>query len=93
MISFENFDISRPSVIRTIISLDPEDKAWLDRRAREERTPMARLVRRAIKRLREDSQASPSSFEALLRQTAGMLKSGDGLAAQRRLRREWDRRR
>lgn len=79
-------------MIRTLISLDPEDKAWLERRSRQEGAPMARLVRRAIKRLREESEASPSRFEVLLRETAGMLKAGDGLAAQRRLRREWKRR-
>ena len=41
-------------MIRTIVSLDPEDKAWLDRQARQERTPMTRLVRRAIQRMIED---------------------------------------
>jgi hypothetical protein len=76
-------------MIRTIISLDPDDKAWLDRKARQERTPMARLVRRAIRRLREESEANPSRFEQLLRDTAGTQRSGDGLTVQRRLRREW----
>lgn len=81
-------------MIRTIISLDPDDKAWLDRKARQERTPMARLVRRAIQRLRQESDAKPSQFEALLRETAGLGGKGggknDGLTVQRRLRREWD---
>jgi len=36
-------------MIRTLISLDPDDKAWLDRKARQERTPMTRLVRRGIR--------------------------------------------
>jgi hypothetical protein len=80
-------------MVRTIISLDPDDKAWLDRKAREERVPMTRIVRRAIRRMREESGAEPSRFARLLRTTKGMGKSGaDGLAAQRRLRREWDRR-
>jgi hypothetical protein len=79
-------------VIRTIISLDPDDKAWLDRKARQERTPMARLVRRAIQRLRQESDSNPSRFDVLLRETSGIRKFGDGLAVQRRLRREWDRR-
>ena len=80
-------------MIRTIISLSPEDKAWLDRKAKEERVPMTRLVRRAIQRLRKETEAKPSRFEALLRDTAGIRKSGDGLAAQRRLRSEWNGRR
>jgi hypothetical protein len=79
-------------VVRTVISLDPEDKAWLDRTARRERVPMTRLVRRAIQRLRRESEANPSRFEKLLRETSGLHDVGDGLAYQRKLRREWDRR-
>ena len=79
-------------MIRTIVSLDPEDKAWLDRKARQERMPMTRLVRRAIQRMREESEAQPSGFDHLLRATSGLRKSGDGLAVQRKLRGEWDKR-
>jgi hypothetical protein len=79
-------------MIRTLISLDPEDKAWLDRKAKLERMPMARLVRQAIQRLRQDSEAKPSRFKVLLNETSGIGRTGDGLAVQRRLRREWDRR-
>ncbi len=79
-------------MIRTIVSLDPEDKAWLDRKARQERTPMTRLVQRAIKQLRRESEANPSGFDRLLRETSGLRKSGDGLAVQRRLRGGWDKR-
>ncbi len=79
-------------MIRTVISLDPEDKTWLDRQARRERAPMTRLVRRAIQRMRKESEANPSAFDRLLRETAGLRKSGDGLALQRKLRAEWDRR-
>ena len=79
-------------MVRTVISLDPEDKAWLDRQARRERAPMTRLVRRAIQRLRKESEANPSRFDLLLRETSGLRKFGDGLAYQRRLRGEWDKR-
>lgn len=78
-------------MVRTLISLDADDKAWLDRAARSERIPMTRLVRRAIRRLREAQEAAPQGFERLLRETAGSWKAGDGLAYQRRLRAEWDR--
>jgi hypothetical protein len=77
-------------MVRTIISLDPDDKAWLDRTAKRERTSMTRLVRHAIQRLRRDFEANPSRFETLLHRTAGMGQFGDGLAYQRRLRREWE---
>ena len=76
-------------MVRTVISLDPDDKAWLDRQARRERTPMTRLVRRAIQRLRKESEAHPSRFDLLLRETSGSWKFGDGLAYQRKLRGEW----
>jgi len=79
-------------MIRTVISLDAEDKAWLDRAARANRTRMTELVRRAIRQFRERSEADPAQFERLLRETAGSWKHGDGLAYQKRLRRDWNRR-
>lgn len=78
-------------MVRTLISLEAEDKAWLDRVARSERIPMTRLVRRAIRRLRQEQEAAPQGFERLLRETSGSWKAGDGLAYQRRARAEWGR--
>ena len=80
-------------MVRTVISLDSDDKAWLDRKAKRERTPMTRLVQRAIKRLREDSKADKPEVETLLRETAGLKRFGDGLEYQRKLRSEWRKRR
>lgn len=79
-------------MIRTLISLDDEDKQWLDRKAKEEGMTMAQLVRIAVRRYREQSEreASQPSLEELLRQTSGILKEGDGLEAQIRLRDEWE---
>ena len=54
--------------------------------------PMTRIVQRAIRRLREEAQANPSAFDRLLHETLGMRKAGDGLAIQRELRAEWDKR-
>jgi hypothetical protein len=84
--------ISNGRSVRTIISLDADDKAWLDRKAKQERTKMTRLVRRAIRQMREQSEAEPSGFDRLLRETSGLGRFGDGLAYQRKLRREWGRR-
>lgn len=78
-------------MIRTVISLEAEDKAWLDRVARSERIPMTKLVRRAIRRLRQEQEAAPHGLERLLRETAGLWKGGDALEYQRHLRAEWDR--
>ncbi|MEW6296802.1 MAG: ribbon-helix-helix protein, CopG family [Thermodesulfobacteriota bacterium] len=59
-------------MIRTVISLDPEDKTWLDRKARDERVPMAELVRRAIQRYREECELRAPAMEQLLQETAGI---------------------
>ncbi|MEK7404343.1 MAG: CopG family transcriptional regulator [Acidobacteriota bacterium] len=71
---------------RTIISIDPENKQWLERTARAQGVPMAGLVREAIRRMRQQEDVS---LEELLKQTSGLWKRGDGLAYQRRLRKEW----
>ncbi|MCC6563126.1 MAG: ribbon-helix-helix protein, CopG family [Xanthomonadales bacterium] len=77
---------------KTLINLDPDDKAWLDREAKRQRLPMTELVRRAVQgyRLREQSRRKPS-LQTALERTAGLWKQGDGLRWQRRLRDEWDR--
>ena len=76
-------------MIRTLISLDPEDKLWLDRKAEEEEVPMTQLVRTAIRRYREECESAAPSLERLLEETAGLLAGEDGLAVQLRLREEW----
>jgi len=77
-------------MIRTVISLDPEDKEWLDRRAQEEHVPMAQLIRRAVRCYREECESSSPSMDQLLQKTAGLWKAGDGLVYQRRIREEWE---
>ena len=78
-------------MIRTIISLDPESKAWLDRAARRRRVPMSRLVREAVEVYRTRDAGRNESFEELLKATKGIWKGGDALAYVRRLRNEWRR--
>lgn len=77
-------------MIRTVVSLDKEDKAWLDRKAAQEQVTMTEIVRRAVRRLRKDNTGSPEAFDALLRETSGLWKQGDGLSYQVRLRAQWD---
>lgn len=78
---------------RTLINLDPDDKAWLDREARKRHVPMTELARQAIRsyRVHEESRSRPT-LQAALARTAGIWRHGDGLAWQRRLREEWDHR-
>jgi len=76
-------------MVRTLISLEQDDKAWLERRAREEGVSMAEMVRRAVHRLRTESGAPPPATEDLLTRTAGIRSGEDGLTVQKRLRDEW----
>jgi hypothetical protein len=76
-------------MIRTLISLDPEDKLWLDRKAEEENVSMTQLVRNAIRRYREDCEAARPTLDRLLAETSGLLAGEDGLEVQLRLREEW----
>ena len=71
---------------RTILSLDPAAKAWLEERAAQEGVSMAEIMRRAITLLRE---RETTEREALIKSTAGIWKHGDGLEYQQKLRDEW----
>jgi len=78
-------------MVRTVISLDPEDKAWLDDAARREGVPMTEMIRRAVKRMRREEERP--SFREILERSRGTWNLGDGLEYQRRIRAEWDRER
>ncbi len=75
---------------RTVISLDPDDKAWLDNEAKERRVPMTQIVREAVRRLRKEREVTAPDFKKILRETTGIWKGEDGLAYQRARRAEWD---
>lgn len=76
-------------MVRTVISLDEDDKLWLDHRAAEEGVPMTELIRRAVRLLRDQAPADHQSLDDLLTATSGLWKQGDGLNYQERVRREW----
>lgn len=69
-------------MVRTVISLDDEDKAWLDRKAKEDNVAITEVIRRAVRRLREESGSEIRSLDELLRQTRGLWKKGDGLSKE-----------
>lgn len=80
-------------MIRTLISLDEEDKRWLDRRANEEGKTMTEIVRTAVREYRqqcEQSTGGEPTLEQLLERTSGLWRGGDGLTAQLLVREEWD---
>ena len=76
-------------MVRTIVSMEEDLKRWLDRKAKRERVPMSRLVRRAIENLRRESEAASLPIERLLGRTRGTWRHGNGLAWQNSMRREW----
>lgn len=77
-------------MVRTVVSLDEQDKEWLDQRAAEEGIPMTALVRRAVQLLRAQSDRDNPPLPELLNSTRGTWRHGDGLAYQRGLRDEWE---
>ena len=77
---------------RTIVTLDMDDKAWLDRYSRRHRVSAAEVVRRALRSYRDQSR--PSSLAAVVRDTRGAWAPRGEDAQERvdRLRDEWERR-
>ena len=78
-------------MIRTVTSLDTDDKRWLDQRAARDGISMSEVIRRAGRRIRsEESQAI--ALERGLRETHGACSGTDGYEAQKGFRDEWNRR-
>ena len=66
-------------MIRTVISLDEDDKRWLDRESARRGVTMTQMVRDAIRRMRAAPASSATSFDRLLEGTSGLWRQGDGL--------------
>ena len=80
---------------RMLISLQPDDREWLVKRAKVEHVPQTEVVRRALRLYRQKAEiGEPLSFEELARITSGIQDGAveDGLKVQQRLRDEWDKR-
>ena len=77
-------------MVRTVISLTEDDKAWIDRRARIEGVTMTEVVRRSVHFNRSVCDPEDADFLTLLGRTAGTWKQGDALEYQRRARAEWE---
>lgn len=78
-------------MLRTVVSFEPAEKAWLDQEAKIERVSMTQIVRKAIKLYRSSIEAQKKpAFSQLLKETAGTYKCVDGSKFQQQLRAEWD---
>jgi hypothetical protein len=71
---------------RMLISLEENDRRWLEQTAQEVGVPMSEVVRRAIRQAQEDGQ---KPLKDLLASTKGLWRRGDGLRYQRRIRKDW----
>jgi hypothetical protein len=69
-----------------ILSIEDQDKMWLEKKAREKNVSMAELIREAVRKMRKGEQ---TTLEQALKTTQGIWRDGDGLRYQRRVRREW----
>ena len=76
-------------MVRTVISLQEDDKKWLDERAVREGVPMTEMIRRAVRLLRAQTPLQGRSLDETLEATSGLWKHGDGLDYQEKMRREW----
>jgi hypothetical protein len=76
-------------MVRTVISLDESDKAWLDRQSARRKVAMTELVREAVGLLRRAEETRSRSPGDVLERTRGIWRRGDGLAWQNRMRDDW----
>ena len=76
-------------MIRTVVSLSEDDKRWLDAEAGRKGVSMTEVIRLAVSRLRAETRRA-RTFDNLLKTTAGIGTGEDGVALQKKLRKEWD---
>lgn len=77
-------------MIRTVISLDQQEKAWLDSVAKTNHISMASVIRLAIKEYRKKNKMmAMTDINTLLNQTKGTWPEKDGLKYQIKIRNEW----
>lgn len=78
-------------MLRTVVSFDPAEKAWLDHEAKVGHVPMTEIVRQAVHYYRKmlEEQKKPDMLQ-LLEKTAGSWEHGEGLSYQKKLREEWE---
>lgn len=78
-------------MIRTIISLNENEKNWLDQISKLKHVSMAHIIREAIQEYRHNhSTQIKTDLDSLLEQTRGIWQGEDGLTTQNNIRDEWD---
>ncbi len=79
-------------MIRTIVSMEKEDKRWLDSYSRNRHISSAEAIRRAVRLMRK--AASEYGTDKIISGTAGLWKNRnvDAIEFVRSIRSEWDER-
>lgn len=78
-------------MIRTVISLDENEKAWLDRVSKTQKVSLAELIRIAIKEYHQSNRnLDRSDFDQILEKTKGIWSEEEGLIYQDKIRDEWE---
>ena len=78
-------------MVRTIISIDDDEKSWLDRRAKEQGTTMTEVVRQAIRQYRmggRKSSGKGQTYAEILKLSKGTWSQGDAVEWVRKQRAE-----
>lgn len=80
-------------MVRTIITLDEEQKKWLESYSKIHRQSLAETIRCAINEFKKRKLKDKQSYLKALEGAFGMWKDRkvDGLEYERKLRAEWDR--
>ena len=74
--------------VRTIITLSEEDKRWLESYSNLHHVSVAEAIRQGIRKLKE--MELNENYRALVNNSKGLWKKGDGLTYQKKIRAEWD---
>ncbi len=74
--------------VRTIITLSEEDKRWLESYSNLHHVSVAEAIRQGIRKLKE--MELHENYRALVKNSRGLWKKGDGLAYQNKIRAEWN---
>ena len=76
-------------MVRTIVTIEENDKRWLDRFSDQQGRSTAETIRMAIKEFQKKMRGG--EYRRVLKDTAGLLKGkDDSVRFVRKLREEWD---
>ncbi len=73
---------------RMIITISEEDKMWLESYSSLHRVSVAEAIRQGIRKLKDAELFE--NYQALVQNTKGFWKKGDGLDYQKKIRSEWN---